>query len=90
MCLYFQVRFHPASSEVLASGSLDNEVRLWNANTAECVGSRDFCELLCVFPIILSVLSAFCPSYVDGISDNIVNAVLAVQYVVSGSGYFDY
>ncbi|XP_024386314.1 uncharacterized protein [Physcomitrium patens] len=36
------VRFHPASSEVLASGSLDNEVRLWNANTAECVGSRDF------------------------------------------------
>ncbi|KAG0627581.1 hypothetical protein M758_2G212100 [Ceratodon purpureus] len=42
VCLYFQVRFHPASSEVLASGSLDNEVRLWNANTAECVGSRDF------------------------------------------------
>ncbi|BFI40351.1 activating molecule in BECN1-regulated autophagy protein 1 [Marchantia polymorpha subsp. ruderalis] len=36
------VRFHPGSSEVLASGSLDNEVRLWDANTAECVGSRDF------------------------------------------------
>lgn len=36
------VRFHPASSEVLASGSLDNEVRLWNANTAECVASHDF------------------------------------------------
>lgn len=29
---------------MLASGSLDNEVRLWNANTAECVGSRDFCK----------------------------------------------
>jgi activator-of-BECN1-regulated-autophagy protein 1 len=37
-----QVRFHPSSSEVLASGSLDNEVRLWDATTAECVGSRDF------------------------------------------------
>ncbi|CAM6003226.1 unnamed protein product, partial [Sphagnum balticum] len=36
------VRFHPSSSEVLASGSLDNEVRLWDATTAECVGSRDF------------------------------------------------
>ncbi|XP_024533598.1 uncharacterized protein LOC9636947 [Selaginella moellendorffii] len=36
------VRFHPSSPEVLASGSLDYEVRLWNANTAECVASRDF------------------------------------------------
>ncbi|CAM6099134.1 unnamed protein product [Calypogeia fissa] len=36
------VRFHPGSSEVLASGSLDNEVRLWDANTAECVGFQDF------------------------------------------------
>ena len=44
LLLFLQVRFHPASSEVLASGSLDNEVRLWDANTAECVGSRDFCE----------------------------------------------
>ncbi|KAJ7538798.1 hypothetical protein O6H91_11G063300 [Diphasiastrum complanatum] len=36
------VRFHPKISELLASGSLDYEVRLWDANTAECVGSRDF------------------------------------------------
>ncbi|KAL1826102.1 uncharacterized protein LOC108214942 [Daucus carota subsp. sativus] len=36
------VRFHPLHPEVLASGSLDHEVRLWNANTSECIGSRDF------------------------------------------------
>ncbi|KAL6968119.1 hypothetical protein U1Q18_033922 [Sarracenia purpurea var. burkii] len=36
------VRFHPEHPEILASGSLDHEVRLWNANTSECIGSRDF------------------------------------------------
>ncbi|KAL2506493.1 Transducin family protein/WD-40 repeat family protein [Abeliophyllum distichum] len=36
------VRFHPLRPEVLASGSLDHEVRLWDANTAECIGSCDF------------------------------------------------
>ncbi|XWS08703.1 hypothetical protein CRYUN_Cryun40dG0023700 [Craigia yunnanensis] len=36
------VRFHPLYPEILASGSLDHEVRLWSANTAECIGSRDF------------------------------------------------
>ncbi|XP_076935197.1 uncharacterized protein LOC143601775 isoform X1 [Bidens hawaiensis] len=36
------VRFHPLHPEILASGSLDHEVRLWNANTSACVGSRDF------------------------------------------------
>ncbi|XP_050216326.1 uncharacterized protein LOC126667403 [Mercurialis annua] len=36
------VRFHPLCPEILASGSLDHEVRLWNAKTAECIGSRDF------------------------------------------------
>ncbi|KVI03846.1 WD40 repeat-containing protein [Cynara cardunculus var. scolymus] len=38
------VRFHPLHPEILASGSLDHEVRLWNANTSECIGSRDFCN----------------------------------------------
>ncbi|KAF6163749.1 hypothetical protein GIB67_008583, partial [Kingdonia uniflora] len=33
------VRFHPLHLEILASGSLDHEVRLWDANTAECIGS---------------------------------------------------
>eukprot|EP00850_Spirogloea_muscicola_P014702 SM000107S14068 [mRNA] locus=s107:376089:382541:+ [translate_table: standard] len=36
------VRFHPRSSQVLASGSLDHEVRLWDANSAECIASNDF------------------------------------------------
>ncbi|XP_057483599.1 uncharacterized protein LOC130770251 isoform X1 [Actinidia eriantha] len=36
------VRFHPEHPEILASGSLDHEVRLWNAHTSECIGSRDF------------------------------------------------
>ncbi|KAI3975837.1 hypothetical protein MKX01_015385 [Papaver californicum] len=36
------VRFHPVYPEILASGSLDHEVRLWDANTAECLGSRGF------------------------------------------------
>eukprot|EP01018_Ginkgo_biloba_P009577 Gb_28988 [translate_table: standard] len=36
------VRFHPSRPEIIASGSLDHEVRLWDANTAECIGSRDF------------------------------------------------
>ncbi|XP_043689432.1 uncharacterized protein LOC122640337 isoform X2 [Telopea speciosissima] len=39
---FLQVRFHPVHPEILASGSLDHEVRLWDANTAECIGSRDF------------------------------------------------
>ncbi|KAI3678765.1 hypothetical protein L6452_38068 [Arctium lappa] len=36
------VRFHPLRPDILASGSLDHEVRLWNANTSECIVSRDF------------------------------------------------
>ncbi|KAF6158750.1 hypothetical protein GIB67_040264 [Kingdonia uniflora] len=36
------VRFHPLHLEILASGSLDHEVRLWDANTTECIGSRGF------------------------------------------------
>ncbi|GFP81962.1 activating molecule in becn1-regulated autophagy protein 1 [Phtheirospermum japonicum] len=34
------VRFHPLYPEVVASGSLDHEVRLWDAKTAACVGSH--------------------------------------------------
>ncbi|GAB2266731.1 hypothetical protein Dimus_001723 [Dionaea muscipula] len=36
------VRFHPMCPEILASGSLDHEVRLWDATTAECIASKDF------------------------------------------------
>ncbi|XP_021806068.1 uncharacterized protein LOC110750104 isoform X1 [Prunus avium] len=36
------VRFHPLHPEIIASGSLDHEVRLWDLNTSECIESRDF------------------------------------------------
>lgn len=36
------VRFHPVHPEILASGSLDHEVRIWDASIAECIGSRNF------------------------------------------------
>nr|POE82164.1 isoform 6 of activating molecule in becn1-regulated autophagy protein 1 [Quercus suber] len=41
-CLNNKVRFHPLHPEIIASGSLDYEVRLWDASTSECIGSRDF------------------------------------------------
>lgn len=44
--MLLQVRFHPLHPDILASGSLDHEVRLWDSNTAECIGSRDFCNYL--------------------------------------------
>ncbi|KAF6159374.1 hypothetical protein GIB67_032145 [Kingdonia uniflora] len=37
-----KVRFHPLHLEILPIGSLDHEVRLWDANTAECIGSYNF------------------------------------------------
>ncbi|XP_010441955.1 PREDICTED: uncharacterized protein LOC104725057 isoform X2 [Camelina sativa] len=36
------VRFHPHHSELVASGSLDLEVRLWNTTTSECIRSHAF------------------------------------------------
>ncbi|XP_027353563.1 uncharacterized protein LOC113863956 [Abrus precatorius] len=36
------VRFHPLHPQILASGSLDQEVRLWDANTSECIISHHF------------------------------------------------
>lgn len=36
------VRFHPAQPHLLASGSLDHEVRLWNAITGECIAKHTF------------------------------------------------
>jgi activator-of-BECN1-regulated-autophagy protein 1 len=36
------VRFHPSNPHVLASGSLDHEVRIWNARTSECILRFDF------------------------------------------------
>ncbi len=36
------VRFHPKERMILASGSLDHEVRLWNAETGECFRKHTF------------------------------------------------
>uniref|UniRef100_A0A0E0ND98 Uncharacterized protein n=1 Tax=Oryza rufipogon TaxID=4529 RepID=A0A0E0ND98_ORYRU len=36
------VRYHPLLPDILASGSLDQEVRLWDAKTSDCIGSQDF------------------------------------------------
>lgn len=37
-----KVRFHPRNSGLLASGSLDHEVRVWNATNAVCLAVQDF------------------------------------------------
>ncbi|GMP77653.1 hypothetical protein CsSME_00033854 [Camellia sinensis var. sinensis] len=52
------VRFHPLYPEIIASGSLDHEVRLWDANTAECIGSHDFCNY---FSVSISEFVNFVP-----------------------------
>lgn len=65
-----QVRFHPMHPEILASGSLDHEVRLWDAKTAECLGSRDFCTShsnnFCDFRSVVLTLIIYmcsCPTF---------------------------
>ena len=42
--LLVQVRFHPKNPTVVASGSLDHEVRLWDSETGNCIASHDFCN----------------------------------------------
>lgn len=39
------VRFHPRKPHLLASGSLDHEVRLWDASTGQCIARHTFGEL---------------------------------------------
>lgn len=36
------VRFHPRLPHLVASGSLDHQVRLWNAHTGECLAMFQF------------------------------------------------
>lgn len=38
------VRFHPCKPSLLASGSLDHEVRLWDADTGQCIARHTFGE----------------------------------------------
>ena len=37
-----QVRWHPISDRTLASGSLDHHVRIWDAETGDCINHHDF------------------------------------------------
>ena len=43
------MRFHPSRSDILASGSLDNEVKIWNSDTAQCIASHDFRKIPCLW-----------------------------------------
>uniref|UniRef100_A0A0A8YM16 Uncharacterized protein n=1 Tax=Arundo donax TaxID=35708 RepID=A0A0A8YM16_ARUDO len=36
------VRYHPLCSDIVASGSLDHEVRLWDVKTSHCIGAHYF------------------------------------------------
>jgi len=36
------VTFHPRTSHILASGSLDHEVRIWNAKSSDCMATYEF------------------------------------------------
>ncbi|TVU11197.1 hypothetical protein EJB05_44768, partial [Eragrostis curvula] len=36
------VRYHPLYSDIVASGSLDHDVRLWDAKTSHCIGVHHF------------------------------------------------
>ncbi|GJN28782.1 hypothetical protein PR202_gb16946 [Eleusine coracana subsp. coracana] len=36
------VRYHPVYSDIIASGSLDHEVCLWDAKTSHCIGAHHF------------------------------------------------
>ena len=40
--LAWQVRWHPTSDRTLASGSLDHHVRIWDAQTGDCINHHDF------------------------------------------------
>lgn len=44
------VRFHPRKPNLLASGSLDHEVRLWDADTGQCIARHTFGEHLAAGP----------------------------------------
>jgi len=38
------VKFHPRNSDVLASGSLDSHVRVWDVPSGNCMHSYNFGE----------------------------------------------
>jgi WD domain, G-beta repeat len=56
------VRFHPRNATLLASGSLDHEVRLWDATTGQCIAKHTFGKPIAslAFHVSASVLAIAC------------------------------
>jgi hypothetical protein len=56
------VRFHPRNATLLASGSLDHEVRLWDATTGQCIAKHTFGKPIAslAFHVSASVLGIAC------------------------------
>lgn len=56
------VRFHPRNPALLASGSLDHEVRLWDAGTGQCVAKHTFGKPIAslAFHVAAPVLAVAC------------------------------
>eukprot|EP00887_Chlorella_sp_A99_P001076 scaffold14.g1076.t1 len=56
------VRFHPRKPNLLASGSLDHEVRLWDADTGQCIARHTFGKPIAslAFHVSADVLAIAC------------------------------
>lgn len=77
--IILQVRFHPLYPDILASGSLDHEVRLWDAKTAECIGSRDFCNYLDVpqFKLFIFFTLTYHPNHIKFLTEILADRPIA-------------
>ena len=60
-CL-LQVRFHPTNSNLVASGSLDYQVRLWDVSTGQCINHHDFGASQCALPHACCLAAADLPA----------------------------
>lgn len=62
------VRFHPRKPSLLASGSLDHEVRLWDATSGQCIAHHTFGKPIAslAFHVSADVLAIACGHKVRG------------------------